>query len=255
VEKVSAYILTRNEEKYIRECIESVKWVDEIVIIDSFSIDDTVKIAEEMGCRIVQNKFEYFSRQRNFALSKCSYDWVICLDADERITTKLKMEIKYELQNFPRSNIFFAPRKNKFIDKWILHSGWYPDYRHPVFFNKKKVYYKDQLVHENVDYKGKKYYFNGDIVHYPYSNIKQFIRKSDLYTDLCSKEMFQKGKKCKIVNLFGNPIVIFFKMYFIKLGFLDGFVGLILALLYSFFYTLMKYIKLWELQKGTNLNK
>ncbi|MDR3253462.1 MAG: glycosyltransferase family 2 protein [Endomicrobium sp.] len=248
MEKASAYVLTKNEEKHIKECIESLKWVDEIVIIDSFSEDATVKTAKEMGCKVVQNKFECFGKQRNFALSQCSYDWIICLDADERITPELKIEIEHELQNFPKGNVFLAPRKSRFINKWILHSGWYPNYRHPVFFNKKAVNYKEQLVHEDIDYQGKKYYFKGDIIHYPYDNIKQFIKKSDLYTDLSSREMFEKARKCRVINLFGNPVIMFFKMYCIKKGFLDGFTGLILALLYSSFYTLMKYIKLWELQ-------
>ncbi|MDR2427503.1 MAG: glycosyltransferase family 2 protein [Endomicrobium sp.] len=245
---ISAYVLTKNEEKHIRECIESVKWADEIVIVDDFSTDSTVEISKSMGCKVVQNKFEYFGKQRNFALTQCSNGWVICLDADERITPELKEEIEQELRSTPRADAFIAPRKSKFINRWILHSGWYPDYRHPVLFNKNKMKYKDQLVHEDIEYNGKKVYFKGDILHYPYDNIKQFVKKSDFYTDLRSKEMFERGEKFKVLNLFVNPSVMFFKMYIIKKGFLDGLTGLILALLYSSFYTLMKYIKLWELE-------
>ncbi|MDR1434712.1 glycosyltransferase family 2 protein [Candidatus Endomicrobiellum devescovinae] len=245
---ISAYVLTKNEEKHIRECIESVKWADEIVIVDDFSTDSTVEISKSMGCKVVQNKFEYFGKQRNFALTQCSNGWVICLDADERITPELKEEIEQELRSTPRADAFIAPRKSKFINRWILHSGWYPDYRHPVLFNKNKMKYKDQLVHEDIEYNGKKVYFKGDILHYPYDSIKQFVKKSDFYTDLRSKEMFERGEKFKVLNLFVNPSVMFFKMYIIKKGFLDGLTGLILALLYSSFYTLMKYIKLWELE-------
>jgi glycosyltransferase involved in cell wall biosynthesis len=246
--KVSAYILTKNEEKHIKECIESVKWVAEILIIDDFSTDSTIEIAKSLGCKVVQNKFEYFGKQRNFALTQCSNDWVICLDADERITSELKLEIDQELKNSPRADAFVAPRKSKFINKWILHSGWYPDYRHPVLFNKNKMKYKDQLVHEDIEYNDKKTYFKGAILHYPYDTIKQFVKKADFYTDLRSKEMFERGKKFKVLNLFINPSVMFFKMYIIKKGILDGLTGFILALLYSSFYTLMKYIKLWELE-------
>jgi glycosyltransferase involved in cell wall biosynthesis len=246
--KISAYVLTKNEEKHIRECIESVKWADEILIVDDFSKDSTVEISKRMGCKVVQNKFEYFGKQRNFALTQCSNDWIICLDADERITPELKEEIEQEFKNTPRADAFIAPRKSKFINKWILHSGWYPDYRHPVLFNKNKMKYKDQLVHEDIEYTGKKIYFKGDILHYPYDSIKQFVKKSDFYTDLRSKEMFGRGEKFKVLNLFVNPSIMFFKMYIIKKGFLDGLTGLILALLYSSFYTLMKYIKLWELE-------
>jgi hypothetical protein len=109
--------------------------------------------------------------------------------------------------------------------------------------------YKDQLVHENVDYKGDKGYFKSDMLHYPYDNLKQFIRKNDFYADLRARELFQKGKKFSVLNLFVNPAGIFVKMYILKKGFLDGLTGLILAMLYSAVYTLMKYIKLWELEK------
>ncbi|MDR3256130.1 MAG: glycosyltransferase family 2 protein [Endomicrobium sp.] len=246
--KVSGYILTKNEERHIKECIDSIKWVNEIVIIDDFSKDSTVEIAKGMGCKVIQNKFEYFGQQRNFALSQCFYEWIVCLDADERITPKLREEIEYELQKSPKGNAFVAPRKSMFINKWVFHSGWYPDYRHPIFFNKNKMCYRDQLVHEDIDYKGKKFYFKGDILHYPYDNIKQFIKKSNFYTDLRSKEMFNKGKKFRVLNLIVNPTVMFVKMYVFKKGFLDGLTGFVLALLYSSFYTLMKYVKLWELE-------
>ncbi|MDR2191252.1 MAG: glycosyltransferase family 2 protein [Endomicrobium sp.] len=244
--KVSAYIIACNEEKHIKAAIESLKFADEIIVVDAFSEDFTAEIAKEAGAKVIRHKFESFGKQRNFALEQCSYEWIICLDADERITPELKAEIEFQLQNSPRGDVFLAPRKSKFINKWILHSGWRPDYRHPVLFNKTKAKYKESLVHEDIDYKGKKKYFKGDILHYPYASIKQFVKKSDLYTDLRAKEMFEKGKKFRAWNLFINPSVMFVKMYFIKRGFLDGLEGLILALLYSFFYTMMKYIKLWE---------
>lgn len=246
--KVSAYIITKNAERHIKGCIESIKWADEIIVVDSFSSDATVEIAKEMGCKVFEHKFEGFGAQRNFALEQCSYEWVICLDADERLSEELKNEIEKELQSSPSGSVFVAPRKSMFINKWILHSGWYPDYRHPVFFNKNAAKYKDQLVHEDIDYKGKKNYFKGDILHYPYANIKQFVEKSDYYTELRAKEMFAKGKKFHIINLIFNPCAMFIKMYIFRRGFLDGLTGFILALLYSCFYTLMKYIKLWELE-------
>ncbi len=250
--KISAYILTKNEERHIKDCVNSVKWADEIVIVDAFSTDATVEIAKEAGCKIVQHKFESFGKQRNFALTQCSYDWVIALDADERISLELKDEIIKQLQKSPDGAVFTAPRKSMFINRWIMHSGWYPDYRHPILFDKTKAKYKDQLVHEDIDYKGKKYYFKGDILHYSYDSIKQFVQKSDFYTDLRAREMFEKGKKFRVYNLFINPVSMFLKMYVFRRGFLDGLTGFVLALLYSAFYTLMKYIKLWELENKKN---
>jgi glycosyltransferase involved in cell wall biosynthesis len=246
--KVSAYIITKNAEKHIKACVESVKWADEIIVVDAFSDDATVEIAKELGCKTVQHKFEGFGAQRNFALQQCSYEWVICLDSDERISARLKSEMEKELQNSPQGVVFAAPRKSMFINRWIMHSGWYPDYRHPVLFNKNRIKYKNQLVHEDIDYKGKINYFKGDILHYPYDSVKQFVAKSDYYTDLRAKEMFEKGKKFGVLNLIFNPCAMFLKMYVFKRGFLDGLTGFVLALLYSCFYTLMKYVKLWELE-------
>jgi glycosyltransferase involved in cell wall biosynthesis len=248
MQKVSAYIITKNVEKHIKQCIESLKWADEIVIIDDFSSDKTAEIAKSEGAKVIEHKFEYFGAQRNFALTQLSYDWVLCLDSDERISEKLKEEILAQLKDTPNADIFLAPRKSMFINKWIMHSGWYPDYRHPILFNRKKAVYKDQLVHEDILYTGnKKAYFKGDILHYSYDSIKQFIKKSDQYSDLSAKQMFERGKKAKLHNFIINPINMFIKMFIIRRGFLDGLTGFVLALLYSSFYTLMKYVKLWEL--------
>ncbi|MDR0823020.1 MAG: glycosyltransferase family 2 protein [Endomicrobium sp.] len=247
--KTSAYIIAKNVEEHIKPCIESLNFADEILVIDDFSSDKTAQIAQELGAKVISHNFENFGSQRNFALTQASNDWIICLDSDERISPELKQEILEQIKDIPKADIFLAPRKTKFINKWIKHSGWYPDYRHPILFDKTKARYKEQLVHEDIDYKGgKKAYFKGDILHYSYDSIKQFIQKSDQYSSLSARQMFERGKKFKLYNLIINPINMFLKMFIFKRGFLDGLTGLILALLYSSFYTLMKYIKLWEIQ-------
>jgi glycosyltransferase involved in cell wall biosynthesis len=255
VQKLSAYIISKNVEKHIKPCIESAAWADEVVVIDDFSSDKTAQFAKEAGAKVIEHKFEYFGAQRNFALTQLKYDWVLCLDSDERISQELKEEIIEALKN-PVFDIYLAPRKTMFINKWILHSGWRPDYRHPVLFNKQKANYKNQLVHENINYTGNKIgYFKGDILHYSYNSIKQFIKKSDQYSDLSAKQMYEKGKRVKIHNFIINPVNMFLKMFVFKKGFLDGTTGFILALLYSSFYTLMKYVKLWELQVKNGIGK
>ncbi|MDR3112203.1 MAG: glycosyltransferase family 2 protein [Elusimicrobiota bacterium] len=256
MQKLSAYIISKNQEKHIDKCLESILWTDEIVVVDDFSTDRTAEVAKNLGCRVISHSFKNFGDQRNFALSQTSYEWVLCLDCDERVTQDLKIEIQKELSGIPRAFAFCAPRKSKFINTWILHSGWYPDYRHPILFNKSKMHYKEQKVHEDIDYCGKKFYFSGQILHYPYESIKQYVKKSELYANLSAKSMFDRGKRFKILNLFVNPTTMFIKMFVIKKGFLDGLAGLVLALLYAFFYTQMKYIKLWELEnKNYEQNK
>ncbi|MDR3048453.1 MAG: glycosyltransferase family 2 protein [Elusimicrobiota bacterium] len=247
--KTTAYIIAKNVEEHIKSCIESLSFADEILIIDDFSSDKTAQIAQSLGAKVISHKFENFGAQRNFALTQTSYNWIICLDSDERISDELKQEILEQINGIPKADVFLAPRKTKFINKWIKHSGWYPDYRHPILFDKTKAQYKNQLVHEDIDYNGdKKAFFKGDILHYSYNSIGQFIKKSDQYSSLSARQMFERGKKFKLYNLIINPINMFLKMFVFKRGFLDGLAGLILALLYSAFYTLMKYIKLWELQ-------
>jgi glycosyltransferase involved in cell wall biosynthesis len=254
--KISAYIISKNAQKQISDCIKSLNFVDEIVVIDDFSSDNTVSIAKNIGAKVIEHKFESFGSQRNFALSCLENDWVICLDSDERVSDKLKEEILQQKNKPPQCDAFLAPRKTMFINKWITHSGWYPDYRHPIFFNKNKVHYKNMLVHEDIDYTNLKIaYFKGDILHYSYESIKHFIQKSDFYTDLSAKQMFERGKKFKLYNLIINPLNMFLKMFIFKRGFLDGITGFILALLYSSFYTSMKYIKLWELENKNSCGK
>ncbi|MDR2771919.1 MAG: glycosyltransferase family 2 protein [Elusimicrobiota bacterium] len=247
--KVSAYIISKNVESHIKECIQSIIWADEVVVIDDFSTDKTALLAASAGAKVIAHKFSYFGAQRNFALTQLKYDWVLCLDSDERVSVELKEEIIAALASPNPSDIYLAPRKTMFIKHWIKHSGWYPDYRHPVLFNRQKASYKDQLVHEDIDYKGNRIgYFKGDILHFSYESISQFVKKSDQYSTFSAAQMFERGKKAGILNFIFNPLNMFFKMFFAKRGFLDGKTGLLLALLYSSFYTLMKYAKLWEMQ-------
>ncbi|MDR2708839.1 MAG: glycosyltransferase family 2 protein [Elusimicrobiota bacterium] len=250
MQKVSAYIITKNSQAHLYKALESIQWADEIVIVDDFSCDKTCEIAAHFKAKIVEHKFENFGAQRNFALTCLTYDWVLCLDSDECISAELKIEILQALKN-PTADIYLAPRKTFFINRWIMHSGWYPDYRHPVLFNKKKAQYKNQLVHEDIDYKGeRKQYFSGDILHYSYDNVEQFIKKSDQYSGLSAQQMFARGKRAKIYNFIFNPLNMFLKMFIFKRGFLDKKTGFILAMLYAYFYTLMKYIKLWQLEQN-----
>jgi (heptosyl)LPS beta-1,4-glucosyltransferase len=131
-----------------------------------------------------------------------------------------------------------------------MHSGWYPDYRHPVLFNRQRAKYKKQLVHEDIDYKGdRKAYFHNDILHYSYDNIDQFIKKSEQYSGLSARQMFDNGRRVKIHNFIVNPLNMFLKMFVFKMGFLDGKTGFVLAMLYAYFYTMMKYVKLWQLEQ------
>lgn len=244
--KLSAYILTFNEEAKIRECLESVKWADEIVVLDSFSTDATVKICREYTDKVFQEKFAGFGPLRNAALKRLSFDWVLSVDSDERVSVELKDEILALLEKGPDADAYLVPRKSHFLGRWIKHCGWYPDYRQPQFFNKNKMRYTEQMVHETYELDGKLSKLKGHALQYPFLNLQQFFWKMDRYSTLRAGEMHKGKRQFHVTDIIVHPAAMFFRMYVMKGGFLDGAVGLVLSALYAY-YTMIKYIKLWEL--------
>lgn len=246
--RISVYTITYNEEGKIRDCLESVKWADEIVIVDSFSTDKTVEICREYTDKIIQYEFVGFGRLRNIAVSHTSNDWVFSVDADERVTEELRDEIIEKLKSEPDADAYFIPRVNYFLGHRVKHCGWYPDYRQPQLFHKSKMKYSDHLVHESFILSGKVSYLRGHIVQYPFLSLEEFLRKIERYSSLRAEDMFREGKRFKIHHLFTHPLSMFIKTFILKRGFLDGKIGLIISMLYAY-YTLIKYIKLWEMSE------
>ncbi len=243
--KLSVFVLTYNEKDKITDCLESVKWADEVVVLDSFSTDGTVEICRKYTNKIVQKKFEGFGKLRNDAIAECSNDWVLSIDSDERCTEELKNEVLGLLEKGPDADAYYVPRKSHFMGKWIRHCGWYPDYRQPQFFNRKKMKYTEQLVHETFELNGTLSRLKGHALEFPFLNLDQYLRKMERYSALRAEEMSASGKKFKAHNVIINPLAMFFRMYIAKRGFLDGVHGLVLSSLYAY-YTALKYIKLWE---------
>lgn len=247
-QKISVYIITYNEEEKIRDCLESVKWADEIIIVDSYSTDKTIEICKRYTDKIFQHEFVGFGKLRNIAVSYTSYDWVLSVDADERVTKQLRNEIEEKAATIPEADAYFIPRKSHFLNYWVRHCGWYPDYRQPQFFNKHKMKYREELVHEGFIVSGKVSYLRNHILQYPFLTLSEFFRKMDRYSSLWAKEMMERGKKFRFYQIFTHPVWTFLNMFIIKKGFLDGRIGLVVSLLYAY-YTLIKYLKLWELAK------
>ena len=250
MEKLSAYIITYNEEERIRDCLESVKWADEIVVLDSFSTDRTVEICREYTDKIYQHRFAGFGDLRNTAISHTSNNWILSVDADERVTEELREEISEKLKTGPAADAYFVPRINYFLGHRIKHCGWYPDYRQPQFFHKDRMKYTDQLVHEGFILSGKVSYLHGHVLQYPFLSLEQFFRKMDRYSSLRAEDMFREGRRFNIHHLITHPLSMFIKMFILKRGFLDGKVGFIISTLYAY-YTFIKYIKLWEKSEQT----
>lgn len=247
--KLSAYVLTFNEEGKIREALASIAWVDEIVVLDSHSTDGTGQICREYTDRVYQCDFEGFGKLRNRALELVTHDWVLSLDADERATEELRDEIRTEMARGPRADAFFVPRKNFFLGRWICHGGWYPDYRQPQVFNRHRFRYREDMVHEGFDLDGRIGYLRGHVLQFPFRDLGQYLQKMNRYSTLMAEQMAQRGRRFRFHQLVTHPIFTFIKMYGLRQGFRDGMPGLILAVLYAY-YTFVKYAKLWDLTRN-----
>jgi len=247
--ELSVIIITYNEQENIRDCLESVKWSDEIVIVDSFSNDKTVEIAREYTSKVFQNKWTNFSQQKNLALGKASSEWVLNIDADERATSELKEEILTILNSkFQSFDGYYIPRRNHYLGRWIRHCGWYPDYKLRLFL-RGKGRFNERTVHESVVVEGRKGYLKSCLNHYSYKNLSDHLSHIDKFSSLAAEEMFKDGRRARVFDLLFRPITRFIRMYLMNRGYLDGIYGLIVSLMGSF-YVLTKYLKLWELSKG-----
>ncbi|MBN2041270.1 MAG: glycosyltransferase family 2 protein [Spirochaetes bacterium] len=241
---ISVSIICYNEEKKIRRCLESVKWADEIVVLDSFSTDATQDICREYTDKIHQHEFDGHIQQKNRAIDLCSNDWVFCIDADEVVTDELKDSILKTDTGKTEFYGFAVPRKVFYLGKWISHGGWYPDYK-IRFFNRKFGKWGGVNPHDTVIVQGKTSFLKGDLQHYSYENISAHLTQVNKFTDIMAREYEALDKKPSVLNLTIRPFYKFFKMYFLKLGFLDGRRGFIIAVIASF-YVFMKFVKLFE---------
>lgn len=246
--KLSAYVIAYNDEPNIRACLESVRWADELIVVDSYSTDATEKISREFTDRVYQHEFKGFGRLRNEAVAHATHEWVFSLDTDERATPALRDEIRLVLARGPEASAYFVPRQNYFLGRWIRHCGWYPDYRQPQLFRKSLMRYREDLVHEGFELDGRPGYLAGHVLQYPFRDIDQYLAKMHRYSDLMARRMCEQGRRSHAHQLITHPLFTFAKMYLGRAGFLDGKPGLILSALYAY-YTFVKYAKLWELTK------
>ncbi len=243
---VSVVVITKNEEKNIEDTLKSIKDFEDIAVVDSFSEDRTVEICRKYTHRVYQHEWQGYAKQKQMAVDYAEKPWVLILDADERVTPKLKSEITEKIKNASFSG-FYIPRKNFFLDKWIRHGGWRPDYTLRLF--RKDVSYVEQReVHEKVVVNGPLGYLKEPLEHYTYRTITDYIKKMENYSMLSAKELCNKKSTPSILSMLLNPVFVFTKMFFLRQGFRDGVHGFMLAILYSF-YTFLKYAKAWEKNK------
>lgn len=247
--KLSVLIITYNEEKNIKDCLESVKWADEIVLVDAESTDNTANIANNYTDKIFTRKWDGYSNQRTFSLHQASYDWVLSLDADERVTEELRKEIEVILNNDNNINGYYIPRRNYFLDKEITSCFWYPDYQLRLF-KKDSARVNIRKVHEGFEVEGNKGYLKGDLIHLTHQNLTDTFKKINEYSSLQAEEKVnsRRIKPCDIVL---HPIAAFLNHFISRKGYKDGIYGLMVSLVHMMT-NMMTYMKIWEIQNIKN---
>jgi glycosyltransferase involved in cell wall biosynthesis len=244
---VSVIVITLNEERNIQACLETVRWADEIILVDSHSTDRTIEIAKQYTDKIFLSDFKGYSRNKTMAVQQATSEWILWIDADERIPAALADEIQQVVKTNPVENGFEMPRKAIFLGRWIRHCGWYPGYVLRLF-RKDKARFSDLAVHEGVVLEGARRRLQNDIIHHTDDSLEHYLWKLNRYTTMAAQERFERRKRAGIWSILFHPWHLFIKMYFWRLGFLDGVEGLMLCLLSSG-YVAAKYAKVWELNK------
>jgi glycosyltransferase involved in cell wall biosynthesis len=245
--KISAYIIAYNEAEKIGAAIQSVLWVDEIVVADSFSTDGTAKIAEFMGTRVIQIPFEGFGDLRNQAIAACRHEWIFSLDADERCTPEVRDEILQIVRSGSAHDAYFLPRRNFFMGRWIKHSGFYPDYRQPQLFRKGTLVYASETVHEGFLLRSSNPpgYLKNAIWQVPFKNLDEIQQKASRYSSLGAMKKMEAGESSGMGRALSHGFWVFIHHFILKLGFLDGWAGFVIAF-GNFEGTFYKYAKLHE---------
>jgi (heptosyl)LPS beta-1,4-glucosyltransferase len=240
--KLVAIILTYNEASDVTDCIESLRWADRIVVFDSFSTDDTVRIATEAGVEVIQHPFVNFTNQRNAALEAVVEEWVFFVDADERSSPEQATEIRKRIAD-PTIDGYWVPRHNYIFGRLTRYSGWFPDYQLRLLRRTRARYDTTRDVHELVILDGQAGYLETPLVHYNYRNLPQFIRKQEKYTDFAARDLFRGGVHVKPQNFVLQPLRQFWWRFVTLRGYKDGLHGLWLGLLMAW-YEFQMYVRL-----------
>lgn len=254
MEKITAIVPCYNEEKNITKALESVKWADEIMVIDSFSTDRTVEIARNYTSFILQHEYENSAAQKNRAIPQASHSWIFLLDADEIATSALREEVMQIMKQGTTNDAFWIRRQNFFMGRKIRFSGWQTD-KVIRLFRRDTCRYQRLLVHAEIETAGKIGRLKGKIEHHSYQqNLKTHLKKLDIYTTLGAYDRLDKTGSISLFHLGIKPLYRFIKHYVFLLGFLDGKVGFVLSVLAS--YTVfLRSVKLWRIQKGEHFEK
>ncbi len=239
--KISATIITANEERNLPRAIESLRCCDEIVVVDSGSTDRTVQVAARLGARVIESSWRGYAAQKNLAAEQARYDWILSIDADEALSEALEAEIWQLKKTGPAYDAYTVPRLAQYLGRWILHSGWYPD-RKVRLYDRRKARWVGDLVHERVETSGRIGHLQSNLLHFTCSSLSEHLKSLDRYTTLAAQELVARGQKVGWRHLILAPAWTFLRTYVFQRGFLDGFEGLTIAHMAAV-YTYLKFAK------------
>ncbi len=242
MKKLTVTIITKNEEKNIERCLKSVRWADEIVVLDSNSTDRTVEICRTFTDQVFCVDWHGYGKQKNLCADRASHDWVLNIDSDEEISSEGAEEIRTILGGEPAHSVYHFPRKNFFAQRWVRYGGWYPD-KISRLYDKKRVSFLESLVHEKLVPDENVGAMVQPILHYSFTGMEDYIERQNRYSTLYAREKMSNGFKVTWSHLILRPPASFFRNYFVFQGFKDGFLGFFLAIAFAF-YTFLKYAKI-----------
>ena len=248
--RLSIAIIAWNEEERLRACLESVTWADEIVVVDAESTDKTVPLAREFTDKVYVRPWPGFAVQKNFALEHTTGEWILSLDADERVTPELRARLEAILKADGPADGYSIPRRNIFWGAWVRHGGLYPDYQLRLF-RRGAGRFVDDAVHESVRVQGQMEKLAEPLLHHSYRDLEDFVRRSNRYSTLSAQDWVRGGRPARLGDLIMRPLGRFFSMYILHGGFLDGWRGFVLAVLYAE-YVFLRMAKVWEASRARN---
>jgi glycosyltransferase involved in cell wall biosynthesis len=246
VPKLSVTVITRNEAANIAAALASVSWADEIVVVDAESTDATVALARQFTDRVIVRAWPGYVGQKNYAATLASHDWILSLDADERVTPQLASEVRQVIAQ-PANAAYRLPRVTWHLGRWIRTTDWYPDYQVRLY-DRRACQWSGQRVHEALTVSGAIGDLHAELQHYPYHSISDHLETIDRYTTFAALQMRERGRRAGILQLVGHPPLAFLRNYIIRGGIRDGAPGFVISALNAY-YVLLKFAKLWELQR------
>ena len=239
--KITATIITLNEERHIARSIESLRCCDEILVVDSGSVDRTTELASKLGARVVESPWPGYAAQKNFAAEQARHDWILSIDADEALSESLEGEIWNLKKKGPGYDAYTMPRLAQYLGRWILHCGWYPD-RKVRLYHRAKANWTGNFVHESVEVNGRIGHLESNLLHFTCDSLSEHLKTMDRYTTLAAEELVSRKQKILLRNMILDPAWTFAKTYIIQRGFQDGLEGLTIAYMAAL-YTFLKYAK------------